>query len=409
MKSMKPSDELLVYGVLFNGVRMLVGAFSALYLIGHGMHVAEIGLLKTVQAVVILVLDIPLAYVADRQGRKASVVLAAVFGALWLGICGLAPTPPAFYFAEVMNAISLALFGGAFISALVEAAKNENGDVSGRRVLGRYYKWTHVGMAIAALVGTAFISVESSVTWVAAGVSMAVLALLGMVGSRLELPGRPAEGTKRTIREDLRMLRRGWSGHLGGLLVAFSLMFILVSAFHQILIQFWQVLAKTGLPDTSLAVPYGVLFATILLAQTFAGYIAERVEDIRRVLQFGIGLLGLSSLVLLSGATWYPPLILVSIPVYFCAGRIMHVVAQGVVLDCVDPSLRATYDSVLSTAVRFVLLVLLPTAGYLIDKSASLTMLSGGLLVGIAVLVLRTGRGHVALKTTRQSAERANS
>ena len=155
--------KIFIYGVLFNSIRMLIGAISAVYLIAVGLEIKDVGFLKAFQALIIFTLDIPLAYIADKKSRRLSVVGSVLFGAVWLFVMGYGSELYHFYIAEFFNAISIALFSGSFISYLIDKGKENNYPVKG--LIGRYNKFAFLGMGIAEFLGSAFISVDSRLIW----------------------------------------------------------------------------------------------------------------------------------------------------------------------------------------------------------------------------------------------------
>lgn len=120
---------------------MSVGATSVVYLMAHGVSLTEVGLMKSMQAMIILTLDVPLGYLADRWGRRAVLALAGVSTALWLGLTATAASVPVFFVAEAFNALSLALFNGAFSALMLDAYNKEKGKNDYENILGWYGKW----------------------------------------------------------------------------------------------------------------------------------------------------------------------------------------------------------------------------------------------------------------------------
>ena len=117
--------KAISYGVIFNSIRMLIGASSTLFIMSKGLDLAGIAELKAFQALVILFSDIPFGYIADRYSRKFSVNLSVLCGAIWMILTALSPSISWLYVAEFFNAISIAFFGGAFQSILISISKRK--------------------------------------------------------------------------------------------------------------------------------------------------------------------------------------------------------------------------------------------------------------------------------------------
>ena len=144
-----PINKIIGYGVIFSSLRMLVGAISAVYLIAVGLEIQDVGFIKAFQASVIFILDIPLAYIADKKSRKLSIVISVFFALLWLFTMGVGKVRFHFYVAEFFNAISLALMSGAFTSYLIDKEKENSRNANNiKKVLGKYHKYQFFGMGI---------------------------------------------------------------------------------------------------------------------------------------------------------------------------------------------------------------------------------------------------------------------
>ncbi|WP_434525852.1 hypothetical protein [Photorhabdus asymbiotica] len=70
---------VITYSVIFNSFRMLIGATSSIYLLSKGVSLVDLGLMKTMQASVFFILDIPTSYLADRISRKYAIALSVFF------------------------------------------------------------------------------------------------------------------------------------------------------------------------------------------------------------------------------------------------------------------------------------------------------------------------------------------
>jgi MFS family permease len=372
-----PVNRIILYGVFFNATRMLVGAFSALYLLEHGMTLTDLGLLKTVQAVSILVLDVPLAYLADRYSRKLSVVLAAFFGSLWMFLMALTLNKWVFYLAEFFNALSLALVSGALISFLIDVGKHADNQRETKTLIGRFQKYQYFSMGIAAFLGAVFIDVGSSLMWYVGSVM-----LTGLFFSSAVLPKdvelKPQSDHDLSVFQTFKTLAHQFKNmdyHLGW--VALSL--ILTMAYYQILIQFWQPYTQQGLDSINTlgdkGIVYGSLFLLILVSQSWASHVAEKCQSFHRIrtlsIYSGVGTI----LIALIGLSYFPAMVPISIIAMFANNRLLTVGLQSLFHDTIPSRLRSTYDSFVSTLLRIVLVIILPIMGWLLDQSGWPTLI----------------------------------
>ncbi|ENN94326.1 hypothetical protein [Bartonella vinsonii] len=117
--------NILAFGFLFNGIRILIGAFIVFYMFGKWVTLIDIGIIKSFQAFIMMMTDISLGYFVDRKSYKLSIILSAVFAATWLFLMGVSTSFSGFLLAEFFNALSLTLIAGAYNALLVQYAKTK--------------------------------------------------------------------------------------------------------------------------------------------------------------------------------------------------------------------------------------------------------------------------------------------
>jgi MFS family permease len=133
---------------------MGIGATTVIYMLNCGISLADVALIKIVQAVVIFFAEVPTGIIADRWGRKLSMQLAcisAVFGFLSFV---LIPNFLGFTIAEIFNALTISFWSGAFESLAVDntkADKKEPGFI--QYFFHKINKYAALAVMIAGLVG----------------------------------------------------------------------------------------------------------------------------------------------------------------------------------------------------------------------------------------------------------------
>ena len=374
----------MVFGVLYNSIRMLVGAISTLFLISRGLSLSEVGLLKTLQALLLLLLDLPTGYLADRWGRRNVVLLTVLCSAAWLIITGAATVKWEFYAAEAFNSISLALFNGAFVALMISNHRAQGGSLSMTELLSRYNFWLHIGMAIAAIVGSAFVAPVSSTIWFISGATLLVLMLAGFYSLPRNLPTLSNEKSRQT---SFQQSISGIVSHGSSFFVSVAGL-IAVSLFYQVIIQYWQPLSAVSLGSQHSALSFGVLFAAILLIQAAASWLSGRVSTNVMTLLIATAGFGCAAAVLLyalSGEYWMIPFIVVSL---FGLTRFWIIGAQGKLHEFFPDHLRATFDSSVSTATRVLLMGIMPLTGFLMDQKGFSTLAYLGLAVTACLVIV---------------------
>ncbi|WP_244426442.1 hypothetical protein [Bartonella florencae] len=155
--------SILAFGFLFNGIRILTGAFIVFYMLEKGLTLINIGIIKSFQAFVMMVTDIPLGYFADRKSYKISIILAAAFSATWLFLIGISTSFYGFLLAAAFNALSLTLIAGTYNALLVQYAKIKI--TSTKKVLSSSSQYNYIGMFVFSLVGAYFADYSSQYIW----------------------------------------------------------------------------------------------------------------------------------------------------------------------------------------------------------------------------------------------------
>ncbi len=364
-----PVKKIIIYGVIFNSFRMLIGAISVVYLIAVGLEIKDVGFLKAFQASVIFILDIPLAYIADKKSRRLSVIGSVFFGAIWLFTMGYGTEKYHFYIAEFFNALSLALFSGAFISYLIDKGKDDNYPI--KEILGKYNKFVYLGMGIAALLGSAFITVDSRLIWYISG---------GLLGLQFLLLSLMLPEDKKFEAEKKPNMFREISTVFKDIFARAEIKWLVICVFlamiyFQVIIQFWQlVVQQTSGEGSGHGVYYGVIFTLVLFAQSVSGHVAEKKSDQRNV-TFVVVSGALSSFLLAWPYGYSMYFISASVVLMFFSNRLMTLVLLSKIHENIEGEMRATYDAVISTVTRLFLLIFIPIIGITFELYGNMVFL----------------------------------
>ncbi|MBX4335401.1 MFS transporter [Bartonella raoultii] len=171
--------SILTFGFLFNGIRILTGAFIVFYMLEKGLTLIDIGIIKSFQAFIMMITDIPLGYFADKKSYKISVILAAAFSATWLFLMGISTSFNGFLLAEFFNALSLTLNAGAYNALLVQYAKKTL--TSTKKILGSSSQYNFIGMFIFSLIGAYFANYSNQYIWYISAFLMLITTIFGLV------------------------------------------------------------------------------------------------------------------------------------------------------------------------------------------------------------------------------------
>ncbi|WP_244426854.1 MFS transporter [Bartonella senegalensis] len=335
--------NILAFGFLFNGIRILTGAFIVFYMLEKGLTLIDIGIIKSFQAFVMMVIDIPLGYFADRKSYKISIILAAAFAATWLFLMGVSTSFYGFLLAELFNALSLTLIAGAYNALLVQYAKTKR--TSTKKVLGHSSQYNCIGMLLFSLIGAYFADYSSQYKyiWYISAFLMMMTTIFGLFfldDLKGEKKTKKANFLISETREMLSIFIR---------VPYISLCFYFSLLFFNIFSQYWQWIFK----DYNINVTYfylGVVFSLILLSQLLASFLFTKLSE-----RMNFVLLLLLSASMIFTVAFFKPkkefaVILVCMIFYLIKYTYLRV--EVTLHDSISNNLRATYESFLSTVGR---------------------------------------------------------
>lgn len=357
---------------MFNGSRVFVGAFSIAYMIWNGLSIFDIGVIKSIQAILILILDIPLSYLSDRKSRKLSLALSSLFSCLWLLSMGMASDFYSFTIAEIFNALSLIFLKGAYNSLLITEAKKQNVEIS--HALSVSYKWNYFGMFIFSMIGAFLADMMERNVWNIA----ALLMLLSLVFCLFEIKDNKIKEERASINKDLISVKRELSK-----IKTISILFVYSSILFNLLAQYWQPnLAKLEyMSNTEL----GLAFSGVILCQSIASYSHQKLQ--KKTIMI------ISSLLLLLSILFHSlieenlgTLLFITFTSFFCI-KIIMIYAESLFHENITDNLRATCEAFLSTMTQLSLVVLFSLTGYLLQQYGFITLLYLIFTVGFFIAI----------------------
>ncbi|MCE1196280.1 MFS transporter [bacterium] len=362
-----------------------------------GMGYAQMFTLEMIFSAAMMALEIPTGIVADRWGRKASLVLGSGFLAAGFLMFGIFRSFALLAVGELVCAAGMTLVSGADKALLYEVAKRDGAALPGgdaATVFSRYEAAGTAGLFVSFPLGSLF----------AGGGLVPYDAALGLVfvftAAALALSGLAVLSVAETLSAESKsarkpFLRQGAEGFLRIFrtpqLRSFGLNYAVISALTFFMFWFYQsLLAREGFPVAWHGfVGAGFnLFATLLLRATPA---------VRGRLGTGRTLL-LSSLipgVLYCAAGLAPGLAVALIAIFGVTGLKLFraPLLSALMNEWIDDGNRATVLSGISMLERVLIAALYPAVGALADLSLSATLVGLGCLTMICSLALRVGAG----------------
>ncbi|MPW46713.1 MFS transporter [Moraxella catarrhalis] len=371
----KTLKTIIFYGVAFGSFRMLIGGISTLYLLSKNIDLIDLGLLKSFQFGLMMIIDLPLYYIADRYSRKLSTILGILFGSFWLLTTAFASEIWQFYVAEAFNAISLSLFGGAYISYLIDIKNKQYPDLDNKTLLSYDNKYNSLGMAICAFVGASFLEPASNIIWIIAGTLLFIVSM----GAFLQLPSDIYQSTHNNI-SDLKINTPNFSENLGRLIsilktkqeICYGLIVLsILLIYFQTILQLWQPVIK-NFNTGNLGWIYGMFFSIVSLAQLLSSYAIN--SNIKNKYTYILICLFLSLLLMLSAITLFQHstkgvvLIVISLFIMFFGIKFLMIEASAKFHDIIPNNHRSLLDGMAFFISRTILLIIFPAITYLIQK-----------------------------------------
>ena len=394
-------DVRALYAFSFLKSLQFFGAVAVpFYTLRIGMGYAQMFTLEMIFSAAMMALEIPTGIVADRWGRKVSLVLGSGFLAGGFLMFGIFRSFAFLAAGELVCAVGMTLVSGADKALLYEVARRSSAARPGEpgqdaaTIFSRYEAAGTAGLFISFPLGSLF-----------AGSGLVPYnAALGLVfvftAAALALSGLAALQVAETLSAESRaapkpFLKQGAEGFLRIFrtpqLRSFGLNYAVISALTFFMFWFYQsLLAREGVPVAWHGfVGAGFnLFATLLLRATPA---------VRRRLGTGRTLLWSSLIpgVLYCAAGLAPGLAVTLIAIFGVTGLKLFraPLLSALMNEWIDDESRATVLSGISMLERVLIAALYPAVGALADLSLSATLVGLGCLTVASSLALRVGAG----------------
>jgi MFS family permease len=388
-KDMKTNKNImLLYLFSFFKNLQFFGAVSVpFYLHRVGLDYTGMFLLEAIFSFSMILFEIPTGVVADRWGRKRSLLSGSFFFGAGFFLFGIFTSYPILVFAEIICAFGMTLLSGADRALLYEMLKNGHEEDRAVKVLARYDAFSTAAMFLAFPVGSVFagssiVSYKTSLGLVFIATAAAIF-LSGLI--MLFIKEGPFEKSTNPV------FRHGMDGFLAILKIprlrVFSLNYAFISSMTFFMFWYYQsLLMKNGFPvawQGFIASAFNLTAMTLLFFTPFV----ERNLGLKNTLF-------MSSLI--PGALF----LLVSV----IPGSIMAIIAIFGVTNLkalrapvlialmnreIESSNRATILSGVSMIERIAMTLLYPVAGILTDISLNTALLAIGIITIILSIALR--------------------
>lgn len=217
---------------LFSASRMGIGATTIVYLLQKGVGYKEIALIKIIQALVVFFGEVPTGFIADKFGRKTSILLSAICAIISFMLYYYGSGVYDFAIAEVFNALTLCLWSGAFDALVIQNLKEKGEELHLGQLFSKMAMFESAGVMVAGYLGSVVGNVNLSYPFIFSSVLMLIcfIAILFIPEKKCEITAQKKVSFKETLSEIKE------SKHL----YVFFGLFLLVQFAYQPLLHYWQ-------------------------------------------------------------------------------------------------------------------------------------------------------------------------
>jgi MFS family permease len=327
------------------------------------------------------ILEIPTGTAADFLGRKVSLILGCIIGAVGVLVYASYPHFVVFLLAEVILSVSYTLISGADEALVYDSLKEINQAHISKKVFSRMESLKLTGIVIAAISG-GFIAKHLGLRMPM--IFQAIpLAIAGVLGATLKEPQITEKKPKISFYSYKKILFDGvkyfWRSKI---LKMLTLDMVIVFAFSWIILWFYQALLKNAGVDIAY---FGIVHAFMSLSQILIINNFIRLEkwlgSKKRLLFLSAFLTG--AFFILLGATSYAPVVIAGIILCTGFGLSRGPLFSNYMNKYIPSDKRATILSTTSMLRTFSIVIVNSVSGLLADWSIPNTLL----VLGIATIV----------------------
>lgn len=376
--------------VSFSSMRMLIGASSTVYMLASGLSLFDVGMIKSSQAIAMLVLGFGVSIFSDVFNRKILYLISLLFAICWLYLMYLGGEfnqRSYFYLAELCNALSLTFWKNNSNAYLIDQFYKENKDGKLNTVLGSLGYYSFLGMAFTSLLGGWLYGIIESKLFLSTAVLLAIVLILSL-WLLPSVRNKSANGKISIRKIDFLIILRKISRYKG----AVSL-FLVSSLYFQILIQYWQPIISVD--DLLVNKEYwlGIVLFLMMIAQSISGKVLEKNINIEpynvyiMLFSLSLGLFSIQQTSLILLAT--------SLCMTMFSLRYFMIKLDALLHERILSKFRAKYDMVINTIVQLFTAFFLLLIGLLSELYSVSIILYVGV---VSLLLIMVGRFLFTLK-----------
>jgi len=372
------TNRLYIFNFLIS-IHFVSGVLVPFFTIWGNITYVQIMFLQSFFVISIFMMEVPTGAVADKLGRKTSIILAAILFAVAALVYSSIPNFYVFMLGEFLWAVGSALLSGADEALLYDGLKADGKECESKRIFGRMTSAALLALMISAPIGS-YIAASIGLRYSMMFLFMPCLLAAAVAMGLKEPEYRRAEDEQ----SYLDTIRNGFSYFRGHkILRILALDAILTGNFAFMIIWLYQpFLGELGVPILYFGfVHSGLTLAEIFFLNNFVRF--ERIIGSKR------GYLALSALLpgvcyLVMSISDYFPLVLVMVLLISGLGISRGTLYQSYLNKHIESSNRATILSTISMLRQLLRAITYPIFGLFMEWSIRNTLA----IVGIGLIIV---------------------
>lgn len=355
---------------------------------GH-LNFFQIMLLQSWFAFWVFLLEVPTGAIADFLGRKTSLMIGALVNILAVIIYSSSANFLVFMLGEFLFALACALFSGADEALVYDSLKKVNQENRSKKVLGKIESYSLAGIMIGAPIG----SLIASQFGVRA--PMLLMAIPLTVAFFISLTFHEPKNGKRESRRYLDIVKDSFALLKNSkVLKILAVDLTVIATIGYFMIWFYQpMLKQANIPIGYFGLVHAGLVIVELLIMNNYGKLEKLFGSKKGLIFFSAAITGL--MFIIAGLTKSIPLVIISILLGGGFSLSRGPLFSSYMNKYIPSSKRATVMSSINMFRRFLVAILNPFVGLLVDWNLSYTLIILGAIALVFTLCSRVEEKHL--------------
>jgi len=378
-----------VYNFLKN-FTLLSGVLVPFFTVWGGITFAQIMILQAIFTFSMSILEVPTGVVADRFGRKTSLILSGVVTGIGALVYSSYPSFWIFVLGEILWAAGSALASGADSALIYDSLKQDGRETRSKSVFNRAETWGLLAMVISAPIGS-LAAKQFGINWamLLTSIPMFIAVIIGLTLKE------PPLGEKKEQRNYFKILKSGliyFKNHKILKILAFDYISIIVLSFFLVWV-YQVVLKKLNFPLEYYGFVHGAIVVAEIIILNSVIKIETAINSKKRYILLSSLLVGICYLILAFSINTYVAITCMLLIAGF--GLTLKPLFQNYMNKYIESEQRATVLSAINMTKSTVAAIANIIFGYLVDWNITYTLLGIGTMVIIFALISRVEEEHL--------------